>query len=46
MSTGKLLAWAMIVLAAAASVAYAAQGDWRRAVYWIAASVLQVAVTV
>lgn len=30
---------------AAAGAAYAAQGDWRRAVYWIAASVLQAAVT-
>lgn len=35
----------LIVLSAAASGMYAAGGDWRKCVYWIAAAVLQAAVT-
>ena len=46
MNLGKALAWVMIVLAAAAAVAYGCQGDWRRAVYWTGATILQAAVTV
>jgi len=46
MNIGRVLAWIMIVLAVAACVGYGCQGDWRRAVYWAAAAVLQFAVTV
>lgn len=43
--TGKLFATLMIVLSAAACIAYACQGDWRRAIYWGAATVLTASVT-
>ena len=36
----------MICLAAGSAVAYACQGDWKRAVYWAAAAVLTGAVTI
>ena len=35
----------LIVLSLAASIACACGGDWRRAIYWIAAAVLNAAVT-
>lgn len=46
MNIGRVLAWIMIALAVAAAAGYGCQGDWRRAVYWFAAAVLQVTVTV
>ena len=36
---------ALIVLDLAAAVAFACEGDWRRAVYWFAAAVLSASVT-
>ena len=36
---------AMIALSAVAAGVYAIDGDWRRAIYWCAASVLTAAVT-
>jgi hypothetical protein len=36
----------LVVLDVAASVVYALDGDWRRAVYWFAAAVLTTAITV
>lgn len=36
----------MILLSLAASVAYAAEGDGRRVVYWLSAAVLTASVTV
>jgi type IV secretory pathway VirB2 component (pilin) len=35
----------VIVIDLGASIVYAADGDWRRAVYWIAAAVLTSSVT-
>jgi len=35
----------LIVLDVAAAIVYAAHGDWRKAVYWLAAAVLTVTVT-
>lgn len=43
---GRILAWMMVVLSVAAAVGYGTSGDWRRMTYWIAAAVLQVAVTI
>lgn len=36
---------ALIVLDVAAAMVYAACGDWKKAVYWVAAAVLNVTVT-
>lgn len=36
----------LIVLDFAASFAYAATLDWRRAIYWLAAAVLTITVTI
>jgi hypothetical protein len=41
----KLFPIALIILDLGAAIAYAAQGDVRRAVYWIAAGVLTSTVT-
>ena len=41
----KLAPVTMICLSIAAAVLYAADGDWRRAVYWAAAATLTSAVT-
>lgn len=41
----KLAPVTMIFLSIAAAVLYAADGDWRRAVYWAAAATLTSAVT-
>ena len=46
MNIGRVLAWIMVVLAVLAAVGYGCAGDWRRALYWAAASVLQLAVTI
>jgi len=46
MNIGRTLAWIMVVLAVLAAVGYGCAGDWRRALYWAAASVLQLAVTI
>lgn len=46
MILARILSVAMMILAAGASIAYLADGDWRRALYWAAASVLTFAVTV
>lgn len=35
----------MIVLDIGAGIVYAAAGDWKHAIYWIAAAVLNAAVT-
>jgi len=35
----------LIVLDVAAAIVYAAHGDWRKAVYWLAAAILTVTVT-
>lgn len=35
----------IIILQAAASLVYASYGDWRRSVYWGAATILTAAVT-
>lgn len=35
----------LIVLDLLASIAYAFEGDWRRMVYWFAAAVLTVSIT-
>ena len=42
---GPMLAWTMVVLSVLAAGAYGAAHDWRRAIYWMAAAVLQAAVT-
>lgn len=36
----------LIILDLAASVVYGCYGDWRRAVYWMAAGVLTLTVTI
>ena len=36
----------IITLSFAAAIVYAWHGDWRRATYWLAASVLNVSVTI
>lgn len=36
---------ALIILDVAAAMVYAACGDWKKAVYWVAAAVLNVTVT-
>jgi hypothetical protein len=41
----KIFPVALIVLDAAAAVVYAACGDWRRFIYWIAAATLTATVT-
>ena len=41
----KLFPAILIVLSVAAAVVYACYGDWRRLTYWLAAAVLQTAVT-
>jgi hypothetical protein len=45
MNYGKLFAAIMIALQVAACCAYASQGDYRRAIYWAAATVLTGSVT-
>ena len=35
----------MIILSLASALIWAASGDWRRAVYWLAAAVLTASVT-
>ncbi len=42
---GATLAWAVIVVNLGASLGYALSGDIRHAVYWAAAAVVNVAVT-
>ena len=44
--TAKVLAYAVIVISSLACVGYALAGDVRRAVYWGAAAVLNLSVTV
>lgn len=46
MNIGRVMAWAMIGGAVVAAVGYGIAGDWRRAVYWASAAVLQVTVTI
>jgi hypothetical protein len=41
----KIFPACLIVLMAAAGVVAACAGDWRRAIYWVAAAVLNAAVT-
>jgi len=36
----------MMLLSAGASVVYGFEGDWRRAVYWAAATIITLAVTI
>lgn len=36
----------LIVLDILACIAYAFEGDWRRTIYWLAAAVLTVSITV
>ncbi len=45
MRADKLFPALLILLQAAAGVAYIPSGDWRMVVYWFAAAVLNVAVT-
>lgn len=45
MTRAQLFPTIMIALSIGASVAYAVDGDWRRATYWFAAAVLNAAVT-
>ena len=45
MTPGPLFAWSIIVLSAAASIGYFAQGDVRHGVYWLAGAVLNVCMT-
>lgn len=45
MSRAQLFPAALIALNLCAAVAYGTAGDWRRAVYWIAAAVLTTVVT-
>jgi len=42
----RLLPIVMIVLSFLAAIAYACQGDYRRSVYWSAAAVLNLSVTI
>ena len=41
----KLFPTILIVLSVCAAVAYMPGGDWRRAIYWLAAAVLTAVVT-
>jgi hypothetical protein len=41
----RLFPVAMLVLSVGAAVVYAHAGDWRRALYWTAATVITVSVT-
>lgn len=41
----KIFPLILIILQAVSAVPYALAGDWRQAVYWIAAAVLNIAVT-
>ena len=41
----KLFPTVLIVLDLAACIVYAVGGDWRKAVYWLAAAVLTITVT-
>jgi hypothetical protein len=41
----KILPTIMILLSLGACVGYAAVGDWRRSIYWLAAAVLTTTVT-
>ena len=45
MNYGKMLAEVMIVLDVLASIGYTCQGDYRHAIYWLAAGVLTATVT-
>lgn len=45
MNKALLLPVAMMVLSAGASAVYAFDGDWRRGLYWAAATVITAAVT-
>ena len=45
MSRAQLFPALLIVLDLGAALAYAVEGDWRRAVYWTAAAVLTAVVT-
>lgn len=35
-----IFAWGQVALSVAASVVYAVRGDWKHAVYWVAAAIL------
>jgi hypothetical protein len=41
----KILPTVLIIIDVVAAIPYALEGDWRRAVYWIAAGVLTAMVT-
>lgn len=45
MNWGKTMAIAMMALSIASAIGYAAAGDYRRATYWTAASILTATVT-
>lgn len=45
MDKTKIFPMILITLQIGAGIVYAAQSDWRKAVYWIAAAVLNIAVT-
>lgn len=46
MNAARWLALIMVVLSAGSAVAYSVDGDWRRALYWVAATVITIAVTI
>lgn len=45
MDKTKIFPVVLIALDVGAGIVYAAQGDWKKAVYWIAAAVLNITVT-
>lgn len=44
MNYGKMFAFGQIGLAILAAIGYAVAGDWRKAIYWVAAAVITAAV--
>jgi hypothetical protein len=45
MNYGKLLAWAVILLSAGASIGYFLARDYRKGFYWLFATAIQLTVT-
>ena len=46
MISPQVFPWTLIVLDVLASIVYGFDGDWRRSVYWAAAAILTVCVTI
>ena len=45
MNAGKIIAIINIALAASAGIGYAIIGDYRRGIYWVAASIMTMSIT-